>query len=165
MEMHHVLYAVQEKKFFIQLIGDIRYHVSNLLDVVINQSCNFNEIERIFVDLRETLFIDSTNLGLLAKIVKKSQEYKLKKPALISTNEDVNIILRSMSFDDVFEFLECPPNDFSELHFIEISGVDEQPSIHLYFDAHKTLMEMNENNYQEFSEVVRLFEHDLNCSK
>jgi anti-anti-sigma regulatory factor len=59
------------------------------------------------IDLTETRSIDSTTLGLLAKLSIPVGKVGLL-PTVVTTHEDITRLLQSMGFDQVFNIVDRP---------------------------------------------------------
>ncbi|HKI75172.1 MAG TPA: STAS domain-containing protein, partial [Pseudomonadales bacterium] len=100
--MGKILVAEQDGVKVLKFIGDVRVSLSpTLTDFVrdLGKCCN---VHSILIDLSETDSIDSTALGILAKISLTSQETLHCLPTILSCKDDINRILFSMGFDNVF---------------------------------------------------------------
>jgi hypothetical protein len=60
------------------------------------------------IDLTETRSIDSTTLGLLAKLSILSRQKVGLLPTVVTTHEDITRLLQSMGFDQVFNIVDRP---------------------------------------------------------
>ncbi len=158
MNTAHILYARSGHTVIIRLVGDIRYTVSASFKGFLDELFHDPAVQDIAIDLTATTNIDSTNLGLLAKIANHSRQHLHHKSMIASNNRDVNEVLHSVGFDRVFmmaENLDLPAEQLQEIH-PEPAGRDELAGVLL--DAHKTLMGMNEHNQDMFRDVVSALE-------
>ena len=116
------------------------------------------------VDLTEAVGIDSTSLGLLAKLSLRTKERIHEVPTLVSTNEDITRILQSMGFNDqIFTIVTdsyAPEDSLSE---IPADNIDEHVAARHVLEAHQVLMELNENNKNEFRDLVTELERHPGC--
>lgn len=100
------LFAEKDSSYFIRLVGDIKYTVCSGFDKFIDDIFNEANPVDVLIDLTEASYIDSTNLGLLAKIAKLMDARHKRKVTIISTNDDINTILVSVGFDEVFDIID-----------------------------------------------------------
>ena len=156
-----ILYNIKDGHCFILLVGRITYKISSNFDDFVRQILKKENIDSFLIDLRQTEHIDSTGLGLLAKIAIHSSQNNKDQPIIVSNNEDINIILDSMGFFDVFLIIES----FSEFssHFEDISStfqinVEKTKTI---LQAHEALMFLNQKNKDIFQDVVVLLKDEL----
>ncbi|MEJ2055316.1 MAG: STAS domain-containing protein, partial [Calditrichaceae bacterium] len=101
----NVLYALEDRCLYIKLTGEIRHTVCSGFDALIQQSIQMDQADRFVVDLRETQYLDSTTLGIIARMARHMQNKSKGKPVIISTNDDVNQILNSVQFGSVTEIV------------------------------------------------------------
>jgi ABC-type transporter Mla MlaB component len=124
--------------------GDVRLTLCTAVDVL--------------VDLSRTESIDSTSLGLLAKLSIQADKVYGYTPTLVSTNGDVTRILLSMGFDDVFHIVERRLQYSEQLGELPPLPSDEAEMRQRVLEAHKTLMLMNETNREAFQDLVAALE-------
>ncbi len=145
--------AVEEDVCHIRLTGRLTFAMSRRFDAFIEETFNKPPAD-IIIDLRKTEYMDSTILGLLAKIARRFITHHNRKPTLLSTREDTNILLESMGFDAAFEIrssAESVPFYLEDIPLLEKS--DPMPETLL--EAHETLMDLDERNVDRFSTTVK----------
>ena len=150
--------ALHDNNFVLKFMGDVRLTLCSSLDKHLEETLALPEVDAIIIDLTQTEGIDSTSLGLIAKLSLKAQERGLPKPALVSTNEDITRILLTMGFDHVFVLLHEVPqslNDLEQLPLVQESVEEMQKRI---INAHKVLMDLNESNRTAFQDLVSTLE-------
>lgn len=156
-----VLYARLNGTCVIRFVGDIRYTLSAALDAFLDKLFADPALERIIVDLRDTTSIDSTNLGLLAKIASFVRSQSGDKPALVSTRADINRILDSVGFSEIFEWVaDCPDTD-AHANEVQAVGASEEMTGRTVLEAHRILCALNERNLEMFRDVVEGLEGEL----
>ena len=138
----------------LKLVGDVRVLMSSTIDNYFSSLYSKAILEAMIVDLTETTGIDSTALGLLAKMAIQLRNRFNVKPSIISTNPDITKILKGMSFDIIFDIVEeplCAEANFGELiHISEPEDVIKQKVI----VAHQALMTLSDDNKLEFQDLV-----------
>jgi len=165
MNDNKILYTREKNRCFIKLQGDIHHPLSSGFDAVINKMLSCSEIETYIIDLRETLYIDSTNLGLMAKIARFTQERQNIKPIIISINTEINVVLESMGFESVFTIIENYGQTCSGFRETPNVTSDEHNKALLILEAHKTLLEMNDKCKSMFKNVVELLEREISLTE
>lgn len=156
-----ILYARVDGTCVIRFEGDIRYTLSAALDAFLDRLFADPALERIIVDLRKATSIDSTNLGLLAKIANFVQARFGGKPALVSTRDDINRILDSVGFSDIFEWVSDCPDTTGHAAEVQSTGVSEEVTGRTVLEAHRILCALNERNLETFRDVVEGLEGEL----
>lgn len=157
------LFNKNEKYLTVKLIGDVKYSYSNNFSNFIDHVFDNIENQDIIIDLTETKYIDSTNLGLLAKIARLQRKANNKKVTIICDQVNINDILESMGFDMVFILVkscDCNKDSFQEVE--DIKNLDDRETATLMLDAHKELADVNDKNRQTFKDVITYLEEDLN---
>lgn len=152
------MYAVHQGTYVLKLIGEIRVPICATLDSFIENMFRDRQLHSVLIDLSKTQVIDSTALGLLAKIAIQTRKRFHRKPLIISTQPDVTRILDTMGFEKVFnivheEPVKCPP--MSEMPSVPC---DEVNAFEKVLEAHRILMAMNETNHETFKDVVAALE-------
>ena len=156
MSVGAIYYAKQGRTYVLKFTGDIRYTMSCSLDQFLERLFEEDDFDEIAIDLTGVTGIDSTNLGLLAKVANQMRRRSPARPSLHSTNPDVNQVLLSMGLEDVFELCfdtdcrHCPKT--TRLLAIGEPGKEEMARTML--DAHCVLSDLNEDNRREFRQVV-----------
>jgi len=116
------------------------------------------DFKTVIIDLTETQCIDSTSLGQLAKISILYKEKYGQLPTIISTQDDINRILLSMGFDQVFYIVHELVSHVEYLDELPLKSVDEAEMKQRVLEAHKLLMEMNDSNRDAFQDLVKSLE-------
>jgi hypothetical protein len=117
-----------------------------------------NMFKTVIIDLSETQCIDSTSLGQLAKISILYKEKLGQVPTIISTSDDINRILSSMGFDSVFHIVNELVSKVEYLDELPVEAVNEGEMKSRVLEAHKFLMDMNQNNRDAFQDLVNSLE-------
>jgi len=156
-----VLYAVHEGTYVIKLHGEIRIALCGTLANFLDKMFDDAALNGVLVDLTQARSIDSTALGLLAKIAVRIQAQFQQRPTMISTNADVNRVLNSMGFEEVFKVLAYNPCGICALNEVpEADDYDEQLLCDRVLEAHKILVTLNERNKTTFKQVVAALERE-----
>ncbi|MAM70773.1 MAG: anti-anti-sigma factor [Gammaproteobacteria bacterium] len=149
-----ILAAEYDRIPVLKLVGDVRVLMSSTIDNYFHTLYSRAILDAMIVDLSETRGIDSTALGLLAKMAIQLRNRFNVKPSIISTNPDITKILKGMSFDIIFDIVEEPfaeEAEFGELN--PISEPDEAIKKKVIV-AHQALMTLSEENKLEFQDLV-----------
>jgi len=154
------LYAVHQGTYVVKLIGEIRVPICTTLDSFIETMFCDNQLNSVLIDLSETHLIDSTALGLLAKIAIRSRKRLNLKPLIISTEPDVTRILDTMGFEKVSNIVHEKPVKSPQMSEIPSVSCDEGSACDKVLEAHRILMELNEKNRETFKNVVAALEAD-----
>lgn len=153
--------------------GAIDYTLGTALDHFLDDLFARGDFRSILVDLNQTDSIDSTGLGLLAKVANGMRRRDGSKPLLFSSRPDINEILLSICLDEVFVFCPQAPetdaaadaeSDPNRGTLLPAGEPSESELAHTVLTAHRLLCEMNDNNRALFQNVVDAIEKDLGPS-
>jgi anti-anti-sigma factor len=155
-----ILVAQSQGIYIIKFVGDVRLSLCSTLDQFTDQMFESEEFKTVIIDLTETQCIDSTSLGQLAKISILYKEKYGQLPTIISTQDDINRILMSMGFDQVFYIVKELVSHVEYLDELPLKSVDEAEMKKRVLEAHKLLMDMNQNNRDAFQDLVNSLEEN-----
>ncbi|CBL46965.1 Anti-anti-sigma regulatory factor [gamma proteobacterium HdN1] len=186
----HALYSVHDGAYVLKLTGDVRVPMCATLDRFIEGMFKDPSLKGVLIDLGDTEAIDSTALGLLAKIAIYYDRQFQAKPLLLSPNHDITKILLSMGFPQVFDLRtgvqnvgtqgpagsspakSAPLSTPAPLSEVPSVGCSEQNACDKVLEAHRILMSMNDSNREAFKDVVQALEEvrqqkesDCDCAK
>jgi len=153
-----ILVAQSQGIYIIKFVGDVRLNLCGTLDQYTDQMFESEDFKTVIIDLTETQCIDSTSLGQLAKISILYKEKFGQLPTIISTRDDINRILLSMGFDQVFYIVHELVSQVEYLDELPLKSVNEEEMKDRVLEAHKLLMDMNENNRDAFQDLVKSLE-------
>ncbi|WP_298065077.1 anti-anti-sigma factor GigB [uncultured Acinetobacter sp.] len=163
MSTGHVEYASLNGTHIFKLIGEVRAHSCISLDKLLNKIEQQQNVVGAIVDLTETTFIDSTVLGVLAKLGLKLKQVHQIQAFMLSTNPDITTLANSMGLGQVFVILNyCGDPSVCTLELTE-EHVTHSAMLNTVLDAHKTLMRLNENNQNMFEPLVKQLQKEQEC--
>ncbi len=161
MNAPHIQFAIDGNCLYLKVAGVLRHNGASTLESFVSSVFNQTPLDMAVIDLIETEFIDSTNLGILASIAIKLNKTCHHKPLIVTGSEDITLLLNGMGFDHYFEIVdesagpEAPPYcgiDLANRTPATLEGITLQ--------AHKNLAEMNTKNREAFKDVIELLEKE-----
>ncbi|MEE4361120.1 MAG: STAS domain-containing protein [Pseudomonadales bacterium] len=158
MDSGRILVGDHDGVYVIKFVGDVRVTLCATMDAFLRGLLEREDFRSVIVDLQETSGIDSTSLGLLAKLSLETQRRFGVVPTLVSTNPDITRVLTAMGFGDVFHILESPLTETGQLGELPRIESDEEAMRQRVIDAHRTLMQLNESNRNCFRDLVLALE-------
>lgn len=153
-----IQFAEQEGTFVLKFVGEIRLTLCSVLDSTIEQIFSATNFSSIVIDLIDTRSIDSTTLGLLAKLSILSRQKVGLLPTLVTSNPDITRLLHSMGFDQVFNIVDQPQLTSESLQDLPCQDVSEEEVRSKVLEAHRILMSLNDSNRQAFRDLVEALE-------
>jgi anti-anti-sigma factor len=155
------LFARRNDCLFFKLIGKLKYTFSSGFDTFLDTLIEEDDFTSAVFDLTETEYLDSTNLGLIAKLGEHLLNNHGTRLTIISTKEDINQILRSVGFDDYFIIIDDASRKEEQLEEIPFLDQDEIDTAKVVLDSHKHLISLDERNEKPFQNIVALIEKEL----
>lgn len=153
-----ILAAHKNGAYVIRMTGDVRLTLCTTIDEYFQRMFNDPSFVSVWVDLCEAEGIDSTTLGLLAKL---AIEVKAKfgfTPAIYSCNSGINRLLKSMGFQRLFDLHEevCGTAESGD----EIPSIDgsEEAVKAKVVEAHRVLMDLSDENKARFKDLMAVLE-------
>ncbi|HAB01595.1 MAG TPA: anti-anti-sigma factor [Pseudomonas sp.] len=158
MSTGRIQFAEQSGTFVLKFVGEVRLTLCSALDATIEKIFTALNFSTIVIDLTETESIDSTTLGLLAKLSILSRQKVGLLPTVVTTNPDISRLLQSMGFDQVFNIVEHPVPCPECLSDLPSQDQNEDVVRSKVLEAHKILMGLNDSNREAFHDLVSALE-------
>ncbi|MFT5083230.1 MAG: anti-anti-sigma factor [Lentisphaeria bacterium] len=154
--------AEQEGVYVIKMEGDVRLTLCLSFDDFIEKILSKSDYRTVIFDLTNAQAIDSTTLGLMAKMSIKAGQHKHESPLVVADSPSIIRLLVSMGFDDIFRLVENSefslPCDASEtILMLEKNGNETEVKTKV-LEAHRNLMSLNAQNQSTFKELVETLE-------
>ena len=154
-----IMVAALDGVYELKFIGDVRLTVSNAIDGFVKRMFNDQGFKSVLIDLSAIDAIDSTSLGLLAKLSIEAKKRFNYAPTLVSTRPDVTRILVTMGFDEVFHIIDAPLQESAQLTELpRVPNTCEDELRNQVIDAHRALISMNASNQNTFKDLVAALE-------
>jgi anti-anti-sigma factor len=156
--------ANREGVYVIKMIGDVRLTLSLAFDKFIKRMFEAAEFRLVIFDLSDAIAIDSTTLGLMAKIsLTGHREYGVN-PLTITPNPNITRLLETMGFNELLQIVES--SDIQCEHF-EVLGAEDDADLESHYrekvlEAHRALIEMSNDNSETFKELIQSLEAGRN---
>jgi len=156
--MGTILFAQVDSVQVLKFVGDVRVTLGPTISKYLESIGQDSRLKSIVIDLTETTCIDSTSLGLLAKISLRSQDALKVLPTIVSTNDDVTRILTSMGFERVFLIVGDTDICCEQMGELPESSATEAELRDQVLEAHRILMKLSKDNELKFRDLVAALE-------
>lgn len=159
MKPGQILVADHDGVYIIKMLGDVRLTLCISFDQFIDAMFKSENFTSVLFDLSDAEAIDSTTLGLMAKISILGQERCGMVPVILASNPSIQRILQTMGFNDIFaivDSLDAPVLDAQPLNCV---NCDERAVKEKVLEAHKILMGLNTTNADTFRNLVNMLEN------
>ena len=158
MDNGNVLHASHNNVHVLRFVGDIRYTLSPSIDRFLEEIFTGPQPVSFVIDLTEADSIDSTNLGLLARLALRMQRLDAQRVTIVSNRADINSVLTGMALDEVFDIVEDTGLETGAAQEVPQINTDRETLARTLIDAHRALMDINEHNRTMFRDVVTALE-------
>ena len=160
LEPFKVRYGRSADAVVLTLEGRVHYAFGARLRALFDEISEHLAGVKLFVDLRRVEAIDSTGMGLLARLGSAARE-RGQGGVIVCPNDDVEICLRSAAFEELFDFSARWPFDdtlvLGEVP-LDAGGATEQQLGPVMLDAHRDLAALSEQNRSTFADVIAALE-------
>lgn len=161
MQSGKILVAEQDGSHILKLLGDVRLTMCTALDEHFEAMFAHESFINVLVDLSDADNVDSTTLGMLAKLAIKANQARHEPPVLLSTNPDITRILESMGFDRIFHIRNEPLTSDDDLGELPPVADSEAKIRERVLDAHRILMGLCSENEVRFQDLVETLQSDV----
>lgn len=155
---------------YIKFRGTVRYSHCGGLETHIEQLFKNNSFDEIVIDLEEADILDSTALGLLARVAIELKRHTEKKPSIFVRQGELLNILERVCFDRVFNILldtclrdtclrDTCLRDTSRVEQGELKPLvsfpeSEQKILQRVVEAHRHLAELSKENEYLYKDIT-----------
>ena len=144
--------------YVIKMEGDVRLTLCLSFDEFIDSMFAADDFQSIIFDLSEAQAVDSTTLGLMAKISILAEQRKGLRPVVIANSAGIMRLLQTMGFDEIFDIIEEPVSSQNVGERLQEQTSDEDATREKVLESHRVLMELNEGNRDLFKDLVAALE-------
>jgi len=158
MQEGRILAASHNGAYVIRFEGDVRLTLCTTIDDYFQKMFDDPAFASVWVDLCSAEGLDSTTLGLLAKLALTVKERFGFQPAIYSCDPGINRLIKSMGFQRLFELREevCGnPEEAVAIPAVEGSESEVKDKV---IEAHKVLMELSSENRARFKDLLTALE-------
>lgn len=158
-----ILIAEQEGIYLLKLTGDVRVTLCASISDYIERIFSGASVKEVYVDLLEAEGLDSTTLGLLAKLAIYCIDKLHIKVKLLCLNRNILRVIESMELEEFFDVLGLP--EAPELATTDVTPEEGEEPDHeelrqQVLEAHKLLVKLKPELMGEFVDLIHSLEVD-----
>jgi len=153
-----VLAASHDGAYVIRFEGDVRLTLCTTIDDYFETMYQDPAFCSVWVDLCDAEGLDSTTLGLLAKLALTVKERFGFQPAIYSCNAGINRLVKSMGFQRLFELHEEVCDNPDDVAAVPVVPGSEDETRRKVIEAHRILMGLNATNRARFKDLLAALE-------
>lgn len=158
--MGKILFAEQDGVHVLKFIGDVRLTLGPTISTFLEKLEFCDHFQSMIIDLSETETIDSTALGLIAKIAICTREHFGSATSIVSPRDDITRVLSSMAMEQVCVVTREVVSEGAGLQELPTEITSEEVMRDQVLDAHKTLMALGDQNFDKFQDLVEALEFE-----
>jgi anti-anti-sigma factor len=158
MEAGKIMVAQHQGAYMIKLTGDVRVTWCAAFDEYLKAMLSDDLFQSILVDLSDADGIDSTTLGMLAKLSIQAQQKFDYLPTIFSPDASITRLLESMSFDRVFNIRSQIDEMLMAETGLSVCDCSEADMRDKVIEAHRVLMGLSDENHVKFEQLVSTLE-------
>jgi len=146
--------AQSDGHWVLRLQGVIRFTLSPALNQWLDRVLAEPGGGQLLIDLSRTQSIDSTNLGVLARIARFARERGDPAPLMIAPDPSISALLHGVCFDQLFTIVASADYSAAQLQALAPLDADQAAMLQLVLEAHRRLAAIDARNQAEFSPLI-----------
>ena len=153
-----ILVSDKDGNYLIKFSGDVRVNLCGSLNHHMAAIFGSTDVQHVVIDMLEADCVDSTTLGLIAKLALHCRkEYNINMQ-LFCQNPSILRTLDCMSFDEIIDICQEVTDIDADLHAIETVNSDIDEVRRQVLEAHKLLTQLSPDSSKEFTDLIRALE-------
>lgn len=167
----HAYFGHVDSTSVLRLTGPIRFVTAQALRSFVDDLVAGVDHGGVLIDLRGVEVIDSTGMGLLARIGRTSLQRLGRRAVIACPDNDVATCLRSVAFDELFVLLDTYPFEedaapLAEVPLDALGGASAELGLgRIILDAHRDLASVSARNLEAYRDVIAALEADLQAAQ
>ncbi len=160
MSVGRILVSDEAGNYLIKFIGDVRVTLCGSLNRYMETIFGNSDVKKVVVDMLEAEGLDSTTLGLMAKLGLHCRKAYSIDVQVFCQNPSILHTLDCMGFNELFDIFQQVPESNAKLHSIVSVDAEVDDIRKQVLEAHKLLVQLNPENSTEFTDLIRALESD-----
>jgi len=148
----------EQGNYLIKFVGDVRVTLCGSLNHYMETIFGSRDVKKVVVDMLEAEGLDSTTLGLLAKLGLHCRKQYGIDVQVFCQNPSILRTLDCMGFDELFDIFQDVPEISAKLQSITSVNSEVDEIRKQVLEAHKLLVQLNPKNSSEFIDLIRALE-------
>ena len=157
-----VTYASEAGWHVLRYFGRVDYTMAPAIERFIDH-LGHDQARPFLFDMTGARILDSTNLGLLARVVERSRNDGASRSRVLCPPADIDDVLRSMGFETIVDISGDnplgPANGQEEVVTDEAASQGEM--LRTMLEAHRALAGLDDHDCAQWRDVVTLLEAEM----
>ena len=154
-----ILYAETDGAFVLRLTGDVRCTLGPTINKFLNDMVECRDFQSVVIDLSSAENIDSTTLGILAKLALRCESQFSQQPTTVSPRPDITRVLTTMGLRELMVIVDSLDVTSTTSGCVDVT-VSEDVLRDQVIEAHRVLMSLNADNEDRFRDLVTALESE-----
>jgi anti-anti-sigma regulatory factor len=146
--------------WFLKLGGDLRHPLGPALNALLDRAFAGPDYAGFLIDLSDAENIDSTCLGILARIGIRAQQTGAARPSILGAGADLREVLEAVCFDRIFTLAAADGTVAQGQEPLPELAAEEGPLLALVLEAHRRLCDLDARNQDAFRDLIEVLERD-----
>lgn len=152
--------ARQDGHWFLKLGGDLRHPLGPALNTLLDRAFADPDYSGFLIDVSEAENIDSTCLGILARIGIRAGQMGGARPTILGAGADLREVLEAVCFDKIFHLSDADGTAPQGLEPVTELAAEEELLLTLILEAHRHLCDLDSRNQAVFRDLLEILERD-----
>ena len=155
-----ILVAENDGIYLLKLNGDVRVTLCASISDYLDQIFSGAMPREVYVDLLDAECLDSTTLGLLARLAIHTQQEFDFRTQLLCNNPNILRFFEAMDIEGLFDVVDSHPPPNLEPQEVPGGEFDENQVREQVLEAHRLLVKLNPELMSEFYDLITSLESD-----
>ncbi len=165
-----VTYCSEGGWHVLRYVGRVDYTMAPAIERYLEQIAHGGGEARPFLfDVTDASLIDSTNLGLIARLVERSRGDGASRSAVVCPAGDTDDVIRSMGFEALVDLLAERPmtlrhpaaSSDDEEEVVTDEAASQGEMLRTMLEAHRTLAGLDVEDCSQWRDVVTMLEAEM----
>ena len=153
--------ALNQGTYFLKLSGHLCFGSSVPFADLIDLIGSTPDCKGALVDLRGASMIDSTHLGLLARLALESQQKLGQELTIVSTGKHVPQALKTTGLQHFALLLDAHEGMMPPMESIQALPETKRTVAQVMLEAHQTLVGLNQDNKKTYQDFVTMLKSSM----
>ena len=158
--MGKILFAEKGGIYVLRFGGDVRLTMGPTITTFLDKLKSREDFRAMVIDLSATEAIDSTALGLIAKVGICCREHFNHTLSIVSPKDDITRVLKSMAMEKICVVASDAISDEAGLAELPQEVASEASLRDHVLEAHRTLISLGAENEEKFKDLVEALEQE-----
>ena len=153
--------ALHQGTYFLKLSGHLGFSSSVPFAKIIEVIGDAPDCTGALIDLRDVDMIDSTHLGLIARLALEAQSKLGQQLTIVSTGKHVPHALKTTGLQHLALVIDAHHGEIPAVELIQSLPASKRSVAQVMLEAHQTLISLNQDNKNTYQDVVAMLQNSM----